>query len=174
MTGAMAEQYRLRPSTISVSGLTAAQELADIAETAARVETTRARYLEAVDVVVQAETYDNLVLEMAHMEPSTIAVSGLTAVEELADIAEWRERTTRTRERYVEAVEVVQAAAAPEAPEMELAGVSVQDLMNLLDVMLPEELLGLDITPGRQVGAETKGRVFYQDVWIENGKVKTI
>ncbi|GAH90924.1 unnamed protein product, partial [marine sediment metagenome] len=109
-----------------------------------------------------------------HMEPSTIAVSGLTAVEELADIATVRKRVSRTRERYVEAVEVVQAAAAPEAPEMELAGVSVQDLMNLLDVMLPEELLGLDITPGRQVGAETKGRVFYQDVWIENGKVKTI
>jgi len=52
------------------------------------------------------------------------------------------------------------------------AAMSVQDIMNLLDVLLPEELAGLDITPGRQVGAETKGRVFYDNVWIENGKVK--
>ncbi|GAI58727.1 unnamed protein product, partial [marine sediment metagenome] len=33
---------------------------------------------------------------------------------------------------------------------------------------------GLDITPGRQVGKETKGRVYYDNVWIENGKVKCV
>lgn len=170
----MAEQYRLIPSTISVSGRTAIDELAHIAETAARVETSRAAYVDAVEVVRLAETYDNQALELAHMEPSTIAVSGLTALEELADIAEWRERTTRTRERYVAAIEDVQAAAIPEAPEMELAGMSQLNIWELLDVILPEELLGLDITPGVQVGKETKGRVYYDNVWIENGKVKTI
>jgi len=48
------------------------------------------------------------------------------------------------------------------------------NIWELLDVMLPEELLGLDITPGVQVGKEAKGRVYYDNVWIENGKVKTI
>lgn len=48
------------------------------------------------------------------------------------------------------------------------------NIWELLDVFLPEELLGLDITPGTQVGKETKGRVYYDNVWIENGKVKTI
>lgn len=61
-----------------------------------------------------------------------------------------------------------------ELPPMELAGMSQLDIWELLDVMLPEELLGLDITPGRQVGKETKGRVYYDNVWIENGKVKTV
>lgn len=54
------------------------------------------------------------------------------------------------------------------------AAMSLQDIMNLLDVLLPEELAGLDITPGVQVGRETKGRVYYDKVWIENGKVKTV
>ncbi|GAH98108.1 unnamed protein product, partial [marine sediment metagenome] len=61
-----------------------------------------------------------------------------------------------------------------ELPSMELAGMSQLDIWELLDVMLPEELLGLDITPGRQVGKETKGRVYYDNVWIENGKVKCV
>ena len=54
------------------------------------------------------------------------------------------------------------------------ADLSLQDIWNLLDVALPEELLGLDITPGRQVGSEPTGRTYYNNVWIENGKVKTM
>ena len=48
------------------------------------------------------------------------------------------------------------------------------NIWELLDVLLPEELLGMDITPGVQVGKETKGRVYYDNVWVEDGKVKTI
>lgn len=59
-------------------------------------------------------------------------------------------------------------------PTMELAGVSQLNIWEMLDVLLPEELLGLDITPGVQVGKETKGRVYYDNVWVEDGKVKTI
>ena len=62
----------------------------------------------------------------------------------------------------------------PEIPSLMEAGMSQLNLWELLDVILPEELLGLDITPGVQVGAETKGRVRYDNVWIENGKVKCI
>lgn len=59
-------------------------------------------------------------------------------------------------------------------PPQVMAGMSQLNLWELLDVILPEELLGLDFTPGVQVGKETKGRVFYDNVWIEDGKVKTI
>ena len=63
--------------------------------------------------------------------------------------------------------------------DMSMAGLDLgglQDLINLLDVIIPEELLpgGFDITPGVRVGAERKGRVLYDNVWIENGKVKTM
>lgn len=50
----------------------------------------------------------------------------------------------------------------------------VQDIIGGIDVLLPEEILGLDITPGVAVGAEKKGRVLYDNVWIEDGKVKVV
>lgn len=56
-----------------------------------------------------------------------------------------------------------------------LAGMGSQlNIWELLDILLPEEMLGLDITPGVQVGSEKKGRVLYDNVWIENGKVKCV
>lgn len=61
----------------------------------------------------------------------------------------------------------------PEAPVMaQLPG--LEDVIAWLDTLLPEEMIGLDITPGVRVGKETKGRVYYDNVWIEDGKVKTI
>lgn len=52
----------------------------------------------------------------------------------------------------------------------------LEDLVAWLDTLLPEEMLpgGFDITPGVRVGRETKGRVLYDNVWIEDGKVKCI
>jgi len=47
------------------------------------------------------------------------------------------------------------------------------NILELLDIILPEELLGLDFTPGVKVGSERKGRTLYDNVWIEDGKVKT-
>ena len=164
----MAEQYRLIPSRIAVSGLTAVEELAYIAEVDTRTESVREAYVEAIETVQAAEEYVTEV-ELARLIPSTIAVSGLTAVEELADIAEVRERVARVRTAYV-------AAIPPpiEPQEMELASMSQLNIWELLDVLLPEELLGMDITPGVRVGKETKGRVYYDNVWVEDGKVKTI
>jgi len=57
------------------------------------------------------------------------------------------------------------------------------NIWELLDMILPEELLGLDITPDQLggtdpgflgLGAKKTGRVLYDNVWIENGKVKCI
>jgi hypothetical protein len=62
--------------------------------------------------------------------------------------------------------------------KMALAGLQIpdwiQDIIGGIDVLLPEELLGIDITPGVAVGAEKKGRVLYDNVWIEDGKVKVV
>ena len=95
--------------------------------------------------------------------------------------------TTHYTTGYVPSITTLAEYVIPDRPRPDIApyvppepfspveaAMSLQDVMNLLDVLLPEELAGLDITPGRQVGKETKGRVFYQDVWIENGKVKTV
>lgn len=48
------------------------------------------------------------------------------------------------------------------------------NIWEALDVLLPEELLGLDLTPGVKVGREKAGRTLYDNVWIENGKVKVM
>jgi hypothetical protein len=60
------------------------------------------------------------------------------------------------------------ALAALETPEW------LKDILRGLDVLIPEELLGLDITPTARVGGEKVGRVFYDDVWVEDGKIKVI
>ena len=67
-----------------------------------------------------------------------------------------------------------QIATISPPQELELAEMPQLNIWEMLDVLLPEELLGLDITPGVQVGKETKGRVYYDNVWVEDGKVKTI
>lgn len=57
------------------------------------------------------------------------------------------------------------------------------NIWELLDMILPEELVGLDITPDQVggtdpgffgLGARKTGRTLYDNVWIENGKVKVI
>lgn len=78
------------------------------------------------------------------------------------------------------AAEAVALASIGAGQDMVLGGTTIWDL---LDLILPEELLGLDITPDQPagtdpgffgIGAKKTGRVLYDNVWIENGKVKTM
>lgn len=95
---------------------------------------------------------------------------------EYIDVRRARGAAIPTLEVQARAIDPRTAAEMLEViqPEYVGAGMSQLNIWEILDVMLPEELLGLDITPGVQVGKEAKGRVYYDNVWIENGKVKTI
>lgn len=75
---------------------------------------------------------------------------------------------------------LLEEIAVTEAAIMPVADINIWEL---LDWILPEELLGLDITPDQVAGVDPgflgigktpTGRVMYDNVWIENGKVKTI
>lgn len=101
-------------------------------------------------------------------------------VEEAREVIEASFR--KKRKRRVTPPIVTQAAIIPPVqallPTMEGLTTSLQevwsDLMRGLDPWIPEEIIGLDITPQARVGRETKGRVFYDDVWVEDGKIKVI
>lgn len=75
---------------------------------------------------------------------------------------------------------LLEAVKETEGPEMAFLDTNIWEL---LDWILPEELLGLDITPDQVAGTDPgflgfgktpTGRVKYDGVWIENGKIKCI
>lgn len=105
------------------------------------------------------------------------------------DVKERQRKKARGEPVEIAGQTIVFPSSTKEAPvQPVLAGVSgmsmasvsswlgewYKDMMRGLDVLLPEELLGIDITPTARVGGEKKGRVFYDDVWVEDGKVKVI
>jgi len=85
----------------------------------------------------------------------------------------------------IELASLGETALLAQIQETEMASMPIMDtnIWELLDWILPEELLGLDITPEQLggtdpgflgLGAKKTGRVLYDNVWIENGKIKCI
>jgi len=115
-----------------------------------------------------------------HAETAMMAVKGLPeAAGEQTTYILAAEEVHYVPEELVEPVSAILAGVdlfgvGDLIPSLEDKTMSQKNIWELLDLLLPEELLGLDLTPGVKVGGEKKGRVLYDNVWIENGKVKTI